>query len=453
MVYPAVQNCADNADPYNVDLGEVPLSALRQPSYQLLSALLNRKKIFKSEEGYWRDWRGMFQVIGFENHYISELENNSNPTKRVLHLWEEISESLKYSANLKELQNVLGVIDRWDVVDSSNKYIVDDAVRFITEQQKKTNKILEGKINQENIINNCLGLDEDIITVDDTRGKKQIYDAFVLFADADVEFATKMVERLEERRLKVCVKDRDLLAGISFEHEAIIRLISERCRRLVIVISKEFLSSPLNEFFVTFAQALQIEQKKRKIIPCVYKRMVLPPNLQFYFILDYERSNKLYNFWDKLEGAIKTKQESSPTEFREATKSVELAILPSASRDNIQEPKPSLDTESIPERQKKEVAPTISPRALDSRESAKRFYSSWDIAKSSSNTLKTSSSLELATKTEAVLPKEKKKRKWYSKFGLTSSESRTTMDEGLNDSQRKNKTKWYKSSKKIATAL
>lgn len=48
-----------------------------------------------------------------------------------------------------------------------------------------------------------LEADEDIITKDDTRHKKQFYDAFILFADADIEFATKIMERMEERKLKV----------------------------------------------------------------------------------------------------------------------------------------------------------------------------------------------------------------------------------------------------------
>lgn len=100
-----------------VDLSKVPLGALNYKTYELLSALLNRKKIFKSEDGYYRDWRGLFQVLKLDNYLVAELENHNNPTKRVLDLWEN---SLK-GANLKDLQNVLGLIDRWDVLDDSNK--------------------------------------------------------------------------------------------------------------------------------------------------------------------------------------------------------------------------------------------------------------------------------------------------------------------------------------------
>lgn len=92
------------------------------------------------------------------------------------------------------------------------------------------------------------------------RGEQmQHYDAFLLYADEDTEFAMEMVDHLEKQNnLKLCLKDRDLMAGMSFEHEAIIRLISERCNRLITILSPEFLESPANKFFVNFAQANSI---------------------------------------------------------------------------------------------------------------------------------------------------------------------------------------------------
>lgn len=57
---------------------------------------------------------------------------------------------------------------------------------------------------------------------------------------------------------QLCVKDRDLIAGVTFEHEAIMTLISERCNRLIVIISSNFLKSPANKFFLNYAQALGI---------------------------------------------------------------------------------------------------------------------------------------------------------------------------------------------------
>lgn len=58
--------------------------------------------------------------------------------------------------------------------------------------------------------------------------------------------------------LQLCVKDRDLLGGLSSQHSAMLRLISERCNRLIVIISPAFLQSPANTFFIDFAQALGI---------------------------------------------------------------------------------------------------------------------------------------------------------------------------------------------------
>lgn len=114
----------------------------------------------------------------------------------------------------------------------------------------------------------------------------QHYDAFLLYAVQDTSFATEMVQKLEEEyKLKVlysmdmckiwlfytdlitveqsycfqlCLKERDLIPGLPFEHEAIMRLISDRCNRLLIIISPDFLQSMENEFFINYAQALSI---------------------------------------------------------------------------------------------------------------------------------------------------------------------------------------------------
>lgn len=56
-----------------------------------------------------------------------------------------------------------------------------------------------------------------------------------------------------------------MIGGLTFEHDAIMRLISERCQRLVVVVSQSFLNSPANKFFVIFAQALGIGTYYRQL--------------------------------------------------------------------------------------------------------------------------------------------------------------------------------------------
>lgn len=68
---------------------------------------------------------------------------------------------------------------------------------------------------------------------------------------------------------------------------------------------------------------LSIEQRRRKIVPCIYKRCILPPQLNFYFSLHYENRGKLFNFWDKLQQSIQ-----SPDNYSSATMSTVGVISP-----------------------------------------------------------------------------------------------------------------------------
>lgn len=78
-----------------------------------------------------------------------------------------------------------------------------------------------------------LDLDRHILTRDDVFRMQeglepQLYDAFVLFDDDDIAFATEIIDNMEKNfDMKFCIKERDLVAGGS-EHDAVIKLIAER---------------------------------------------------------------------------------------------------------------------------------------------------------------------------------------------------------------------------------
>lgn len=58
--------------------------------------------------------------------------------------------------------------------------------------------------------------------------------------------------------LQLCLKDRDLMAGLPFEHQAVTELISDRCRFVLPIFSPNFLNSEDNKFVVNFSEALGI---------------------------------------------------------------------------------------------------------------------------------------------------------------------------------------------------
>lgn len=433
-----------------IDLSNIPLSALSSGSVRLLSGLLNSKKVFKSENGYCRDWRGLFQALGLAKHHHAALQKHEDPTKEVLNLWLELANEAKIEPNLMQLQNALGIIDRWDVLDDSNELFYKDAERFLADRHnmlKSSNADTLG--NQQKTI--CRVADEDIFTRDDTPTKKQYYDAFVLFADADIAFASKIVDHLEQKGLKLCIKDRDILGGTQFEHKTIMNLITDRCHRLVVVYSMEFAKSPLDEFLVTYTQALQIAQKQRKLIPCVYERINLPTYLKYLYVLDYKRSNNLYNFWDKLEEAIKPQKER-PMQISKPVVSP-VATAPEIVVDPV-ENSASVDTEhTLPEDVQGPVHPAI--QRLDSQQPMKKSFSSWDFDKLFTRVLtnkskaSSSSASDLPAKVESG---EQGMKNWKRHFNFGLSSSKSSLD-GTGDKCMKKKHKWYKSNKTKVTNL
>lgn len=91
----------------------------------------------------------------------------------------------------------------------------------------------------------------------------------------------------------------DLIVGV-MENDAIMRMISERCNRLIVIFSNAFFESASNTFFVKFAQAISLEQRKRKIVPVVIEECDIPAQFSLYHKLRYNPERTYYNFWERL---------------------------------------------------------------------------------------------------------------------------------------------------------
>lgn len=137
------------------------------------------------------------------------------------------------------------------------------------------------------------------------KGSLVQYDAFILYAKEDQEFVNEIVDKMEgEYGLKLCLKDRDLIAGLPFEHQAVTELITSRCRFVVPIFSPNFLNSEDNKFFVNFTEALGIEKGTRKVVPCVYQSCDLPKSVSYYSRLDYTKRNQYWDFWAKMKKSL-----------------------------------------------------------------------------------------------------------------------------------------------------
>lgn len=57
----------------------------------------------------------------------------------------------------------------------------------------------------------------------------------------------------------------DLVGGLAFEHQGLLQLVSERCHRVIVILSRYFFDSPVNRFIISFAQALAIGKCKNTL--------------------------------------------------------------------------------------------------------------------------------------------------------------------------------------------
>ncbi|XP_018310190.1 myeloid differentiation primary response protein MyD88 isoform X2 [Mycetomoellerius zeteki] len=279
-----------------IDLSTVPLVAATIASRQIIATMLNPVKVLPSDNGLPRDWRGLAHQLEFSSKFVSMLVSHSDPTMRI---FTELADKNKKDITIKDFQAMMEQMDRWDVIDDTEALFQSDAERYLEHQQRAQMSA--------DPMDECI--DKKILTLDDIHRLKQglgsqYYDAFLLYAEEDIDFVNEMIEKLEiQFKLKLCLKDRDLVAGLEFEHEAVMELISERCNRLLIIISPNLMKHSANKFFLNYTQALSIEKRQRKIIPCIYKSCELPFQLKYIFNLDYNRKG-LFDFWGRLRDSI-----------------------------------------------------------------------------------------------------------------------------------------------------
>uniref|UniRef100_A0A1A9Z7N6 TIR domain-containing protein n=1 Tax=Glossina pallidipes TaxID=7398 RepID=A0A1A9Z7N6_GLOPL len=299
---------------------DVPLTALSKNTMQKISNSLNTKKIIRSEAGYKRDWRGLAVLAVQQNYCEENILSSSDPTKKVLQLW--CSNNPK-TATFAYLGNYLGKIDRWDIYFDIYENLVEDSQTYQQQRSEvlsedhsdgtKKNKPVDINNQLESVSNTKILTKDDVVRAQNNL-PPQTYDAFVLFAEKDINYAVEMIDKLENNsdyNLKLCIKHRDLLTGLSFEHVALMELIQDRCKHLIVILTREFLKSPENTFLVNYTQALQIQNKSRKIIPLIYEDGVVTPLLKVYTHMRYGVTNSLFDFWSSLATSIRNVDLSS----------------------------------------------------------------------------------------------------------------------------------------------
>jgi len=278
-----------------------------------------------------RDWRGLAELVGMEFQDIRRIgERHASPTLQVLDWWER-----KAGSTLGKLMEFLRCMDRFDVIDDTHLLMKRDIMEHLAKNNarsaspsswyKKENKI-DLSTSQTSSVrsfnSDILSSDmqsrmhyndenENMLTVNDTRESVTMYDAFICYEDSDLEFVKDLIHKLEgDFGFKLFVKDRDMLFGVP-EYDAQLRVLKERCSRMIVICSPEFLLSSMCNALLTFAQGLSVSEKHRYLIPVICKQCRLPTQLQFVYNLNFVRGNVFGSLWIRLANSIKTPSDNS----------------------------------------------------------------------------------------------------------------------------------------------
>ncbi|KAE8279841.1 Myeloid differentiation primary response protein MyD88 [Larimichthys crocea] len=282
--------CCDKSE---TDLWTIPLIALNVSVRKKLELYLNPRNMVAA------DWMVVAETMGFNYLEIQNYEATNNPTRKVLEGWQARSTD----ASVGKLLSVLTEVERKDIVEDLRPLIDEDVRKYCESLKKKSEPPV-----QVNDIDSCVPRDRVGLTLeDDPDGAPELFDAFICYCQSDFEFVHEMIRQLEQTdyKLKLCVFDRDVLPG-SCVWTITSELIERRCKRMVVVISDEYLDSDACDFQTKFALSLCPGARNKRLIPVIYKSMAkpFPSILRFLTICDYTRPCTQAWFWVRLAKAL-----------------------------------------------------------------------------------------------------------------------------------------------------
>nr|XP_015810620.2 myeloid differentiation primary response protein MyD88 [Nothobranchius furzeri] len=273
---------------------EVPLIALNVSVRKKLGLYLNIKHTVAA------DWMDVAQAMGFDYLEIQNYETCENPTKAVLKDW-----AARKEATVAKLLSILDEKDRKDILEDLRPQIVEDVRKYKENLEKKSESPV-----QVPEVDSCVPKTPERVGItveDDPEGAPEMFDAFICYCQSDFQFVHEMIRELEQTqyKLKLCVFDRDVLPG-SCVWTITSELIERRCKRMVVVISDEYLESDACDFQTKFALSLCPGARSKRLIPVIYKSMSkqFPSILRFLTVCDYTRPCTQAWFWVRLAKAL-----------------------------------------------------------------------------------------------------------------------------------------------------
>ncbi|XP_077410086.1 myeloid differentiation primary response protein MyD88 [Vanacampus margaritifer] len=277
------------------DLSTVPLVALNMTVRKQLSLYLNPRNMVAA------DWTMVAEAMGFSYLEITNYQTVPNPTERVLEDWQACSTE----ATVGHLLSILENVERKDVVEDLRPLMEEDVRKYKESLKKRAVRPL-----QVPEVDSCIPRTPErsgLTLGDDPEGSPELFDAFICYCKSDITFVHEMIRELEQtdHRLKLCVFDRNVLPG-SCVWTITSELIEKRCKRMVVVISDEYIESDACDFQTKFALSLSPGARNKRLIPVVYKSMTkqFPRILSFLTVCDYTNQYTKTWFWERLAKAL-----------------------------------------------------------------------------------------------------------------------------------------------------
>ncbi|ELT91256.1 hypothetical protein CAPTEDRAFT_182573 [Capitella teleta] len=294
------------------NVASTPVRALNESCRKQLALHLNPEKD-TLENGKATDWRGLGECCGFDCMELDNFALHENPTLRVLKEWGKNPE-----ASIGRLVEFFKEMGRWDIIEDDiiHRRIEHDVKSFMEAEERR--RVIE---ESENGMPKYA--ESDAIVKGDVDGDLEYFDAFVCYTHSDFEWLRTMMFEMEKKRgLKLCIIGRDLIGG-TCKYSAISKLIKERCRKMVIIISQNYSNSEECDFQTHFAHALAPGSRSKRLIPVVIEKNVrIPDVLVPITLLDYTKDDLIEWFWGKLDASIRdtkttaaqSKEDSTVTE-------------------------------------------------------------------------------------------------------------------------------------------
>jgi len=278
-------NDCDSTDPLlsETELGKhletIPLDSVTLNLEKFYQSL-DRVQLIKTENGLARDFRGLGQLMGFTSIEIeSRFANLYRPTYSLVESYINRNFMKDCSVTVKDLLNMLEQLERFDIIDDALPFLVG-VVQSNINNRANSSPQSNGQLQNGGA---ALALCEPAVsgtfdsqpseklTIDDVNDHRIMYDAFVCFAIEDYSYAQELISLLEEDGRRVATAN-DLLA-VQYEHDALIKLIDRRCRKVLTVLTPNFLRSKECEFQTKFASEIAIKSggSSPKIVPILFE--------------------------------------------------------------------------------------------------------------------------------------------------------------------------------------